>query len=220
MTIALAACGGSVVANESGAPSGSSMPANDAGTTPPFSGTGNIGSASGSSSTSPPLGATCGARGTPSTCGPNRYCDFQMNRSGIGRCGRDDSGGTCAVKPTACPDNSAPVCGCDGATYSNDCDAKAKGVSVAHFAACGSFRCGMAWCDAETSYCDVPSPNSFNPEPSCQPLPSACHPGTNPPPTCGTCFRPLPCPMGSSCNPTCTTEQADTLPGFTLTHAD
>lgn len=45
-------------------------------------------------------------------------------------------GGVCEPRPQACPDVWLPVCGCDGVTYSNDCDAAAAGASVARDGAC------------------------------------------------------------------------------------
>ena len=50
--------------------------------------------------------------------------------------GHCDAEGTCEAKPVGCPDVVEPVCGCDGATWSNGCDASAAGVSVAHGGAC------------------------------------------------------------------------------------
>ena len=45
-----------------------------------------------------------------------------------GACGSGD--GVCATKPQACPYNLDPVCGCDGRTYANGCDAAAQGVNI------------------------------------------------------------------------------------------
>ena len=68
----------------------------------------------------------------PAPCGKNEFCDFDPST----KCGAADQTGVCRAIAEVCTDDYSPVCGCDGKTYSNACEANAKGVSVATQGAC------------------------------------------------------------------------------------
>jgi hypothetical protein len=61
-------------------------------------------------------------------CGKRDYC-----AKPVGDC---EGEGICTEIPEKCPDIWAPVCGCDGETYGNDCEASAAGVNVDYEGAC------------------------------------------------------------------------------------
>lgn len=64
-------------------------------------------------------------------CGVGEYCHYPD-----GTCLVDDQTGGCEQIPIGCRDNVDPVCGCDGVTYFNACEAAAIGMSVDHLGAC------------------------------------------------------------------------------------
>jgi hypothetical protein len=65
-------------------------------------------------------------------CAEGEFCDFDIGAM----CGAADQLGTCKSVPELCATVIDPVCGCDGATHNNACEANRAGVSVATSGAC------------------------------------------------------------------------------------
>ncbi|MFN3197356.1 MAG: Kazal-type serine protease inhibitor family protein [Bradymonadia bacterium] len=77
-----------------------------------------------------PAPQLCGSRGLEA-CPEGFYCDWEGDT-----CGADDRPGVCTPSPELCSQLYAPVCGCDGNTYSNICHAAGAGVDVVSNEAC------------------------------------------------------------------------------------
>ncbi|GAC1573584.1 MAG: hypothetical protein NVS3B20_24420 [Polyangiales bacterium] len=61
------------------------------------------------------------------------FCNYDYNPvCDVG----EASPGTCRMRPTNCPPVVAPVCGCEGKTYDNLCEAHSHGVAVKTDGAC------------------------------------------------------------------------------------
>jgi hypothetical protein len=91
--------------------------------------------------------ATCGGI-TGQGCADGEYCSFPPEAE----CGAADQTGFCSTQPEFCTLEFNPVCGCDGVTYGNACEAAAAGVSVVSEGECASaVECQSDW------DCPVPS---------------------------------------------------------------
>jgi len=106
----------------------------------------------------------------PTDCPTGEYC-----RLPAGACD-DHVKGVCAPRPAACPDVSRPVCGCDGMTYGNRCEAAMAGVSVVHRGPCRE-SCDRSDPDCgDGHFCHFPQGtcDSADAAGSCIPIPENC----------------------------------------------
>lgn len=137
-------------------------------------------------------------------CAPGQYCKVPDLS-----CGAATRPGSCVPVPTACPGDDAPVCGCDGVTYGNECAASAGGTDVSTTAACkppaATFRCGPRFCRVRDEICrktttlaSSVAPDSY----ACVPQAPSCLAGCNTDPNnrCSLCET---CAPGKKCGFTC-----------------
>ena len=74
-----------------------------------------------------PCGGFVGA-----TCSAAEYCAYAPGQM----CGAADAQATCKPRPDNCSIDGTPVCGCDGHTYGNACQAAAHGTGLSSLASC------------------------------------------------------------------------------------
>lgn len=111
-----------------------------------------------------------------SDCTPGTFCE---------RRGCADTAGTCEPYPVLCGDE-APVCGCDGVTYWNDCLRRAAGLAMAHPGECtegrpcddGARKCPKGALCAKLVGFDDLGPSCHVPVGRCWVLPATCPPPT------------------------------------------
>jgi hypothetical protein len=98
-------------------------------------------------------------------------------------CAKDDSvcsngSGECEVKPIVCPEVWDPVCGCNGVTYGNRCEAAAAGANVAAEGECPQACGGIAGipCYGEDQFCEFPDGTCqiADNQGVCVPVPDVC----------------------------------------------
>lgn len=112
-------------------------------------------------------GDACGEGGAKK-CKKDLFC----LQSDVGSCPDDDGfAGVCSEAPDFCIAVFDPVCGCDGNSYGNACEAYREGVNIAHFGACTGGPCESNDHCASSDYCQASTCDASG---TCQPRPEVC----------------------------------------------
>ncbi len=103
-----------------------------------------------------------------------KYCDFGAT------CGAGDQMGVCKPAGDVCAQVYEPVCGCDGKTYGNACEASRSHMSVVHKGECGpsANTCGgkLGKTCAKGEFCNYANNTcgAADQTGTCEPRPDAC----------------------------------------------
>jgi hypothetical protein len=155
-----------------------------------------------------PGAAPCEPCNADANCGAGEFCECR-----VGSCAK--TGGVCVARPEVCPTVVAPVCGCVGTTYGNDCLRQRAGACKLHEGPCTAttttvpstttttLPCQACSTDADCDdgiFCTVDRCVNGTCEHVCICL---CAEGVNCCPDVGPCAKPCGVEAGGACGGSC-----------------